>query len=421
MTRPLPPATTFTMPPPRILFLIENVSILRDRRVRQEAAALAGAGCEVTVICPRLKTEPRLPAFLDGTRIYSYPQAWQGAGLLTYALEYGWSLLATTFLVMLVWLRHGFDVMHAANPPDLFFLVAAPFRRLGKKFVYDQHDLSPELFAAKFGSRMQLLPRLLLFLERCSYRFADLVIVTNQSFHRLAMTRGGCPPEKIFVVRNAPDVLQFRCGPAHPELKQGAAFLAVYAGIMGTKTGVDRVIRAARHIVHRRGRKDVHFALVGDGDCRQSFQQLARTLEVEQYVSFPGFVGNQELLAWLSTADVCLTPDPPFAVNQLCSSTKLLEYMSCGKPTVCFDLREARYSAGLSAVYVAEDDAAQFGDAILELLRDPARRLRMGRIGLQRVREELNWEHSGIALLEVYRRLTGAALPPLASEKRKAA
>lgn len=417
----MPVSQLIIMSAVRVLFLIENISILSDRRVRQEAAALAGAGCEVTVVCPRFKTEPRLPAFLEGARVYSYPQPWQGTGLLTYALEYGWGLLATLFLVMLVGLRRGFDILHAANPPDLFFLLGATFRCLGKKFVYDQHDLSPEIFEAKFGSRIRFLHRLLLLLERCSYSSAGLVIVTNHSFHRLAMTRGGCPQEKVFIVRNAPDLRRFRCGPAHSELKQGAAFLAVYAGIMGTKTGVDRVIRAVRHIVYGRGRKEVHFALLGDGDCRQAFQQLARSLEVEGYISFPGFVGDQELLAWLSTADVCLAPDPPIPVNQLCSSTKILEYMSCGKPTVCFDLKEARYSAGPSAVYVAKDDAAQFGDAILELLDDPARRLRMSRIGLQRVREELNWERSSMTLLEAYRRLTGAELPRLASEKRKAA
>lgn len=164
----------------RVVFLIENVSIVRDRRVRQEAAALASAGCEVSVVCPRLKTEPQLPGFADGVRVYSYLQPWQGAGLLTYALEYGWSLLATSFLVLVICLRNGLDVLHAANPPDLFFLLAIPFRWLGKRFVYDQHDLSPDIFAAKFGGRARLLHRLLLFLERWSYGFADLVIVTNQ-------------------------------------------------------------------------------------------------------------------------------------------------------------------------------------------------------------------------------------------------
>ena len=407
------------MPLPRILFLIENVSILRDRRVRQEAAALSEAGCDVTVICPRLLSEPRLPAMLGGLRVYSYPQPWQGAGFFTYALEYGWCLLATSFLVLVVSWGRGLDVLHAANPPDLFFLLAGPFRLLGKKFVYDQHDLSPEIFTAKFGNRAPRLHHLLLWLERCSYRAADLVIVTNDSFRRLATTRGRCPSEKIAVVRNNPDLSCFNSGSARPELKQGAAFLAVYAGIMGTKAGVDRVIRAAYYIVHILGRKDVHFALLGDGDCRLALQQLARSLRLESYISFSGFVGDQELLAWLSSADLCLAPDPPNAANQLSTSTKLMEYMSCGQPTVCFDLKESRYSAGSAAVYVSRDDSTLFGDAILELLDDPARRRRMGQAGLDRVRQELNWSRSRRALLDAYRHLTGAPLEESAVEKEK--
>ena len=409
------------MPQPRILFLIENVSILRDRRVRQEAAALSGAGCQVSIICPRLLSEPRLPAILGGLRIYSYPQPWQGAGFFTYALEYAWSLLATFFLLLAISLRRGFDVLHTANPPDLFFLLALPFRLLGKKFVYDQHDLSSEIFTSKFGNRVPSLRRLLLWLERCSYRAADLVIVTNESFRRLATTRGRCPAEKIAVVRNNPDLSRFACGSARPELKQGAAFLAVYAGIMGTKAGVDRVIRAAYHIVHVRGRKDVHFALLGEGDCRPALQQLARSLQLEPCISWPGFVADQELLAWLSTADVCLAPDPPNAANQLSTSTKLMEYMSCGKPTVCFDLMEARTSAGSAALYVRRDDSILFGDTILELLDDPLRRRRMGQAGLDRVRQVLNWDHSRRELLEAYLRLTGTAMGETAVEQESKA
>src|SRR5207248_1807751 len=179
-------------------------------------------------------------------------------------------------------------------------------------------------------------------------------------------------------------------------------------------------IRAAHHLVQGRGRKDVRFALLGDGDCRQALQHLACTLQVERYISFPGFVGDQDLLAWLSTADLCLAPDPPIPVNQLCTSIKLMEYMSCGKPAVCFDLEEARYSAGSAAVYVREDDPAQFGDAILELLDDPARRRRMGQAGLERVRQRLNWNYSRLALLEAYRRLTGAALGEIPAKKEVA-
>lgn len=410
------------MRPPRVLFLVENISILRDRRVRQETAALAAAGCEVSVVCPRLKTEPRPPGLVSGARVYSYPQPWQGTGLLSYSLEYGWSLLATWFLVLGIWLRNGFDVLHAANPPDLLFLLAIPFRWLGKKFVYDQHDLSPDIFEAKFGGHARLLHRLLLFLERCSYGVADLVIVTNQSFYGLATTRGNCPADKIVVVRNGPDLTRFSRGREQAGLKRGATFLAVYAGIMGSKAGVDRVIRAAHHIVNKRGRKDVHFALLGDGDCRLALRELARSLQVERYVSFPGFAGDDELLAWLSTADVCLAPDPPIPVNQFCTSTKLMEYMSCGRPTVCFDLAEGRYSAGSAAIYVREDDPADFGEAILELLDDAARRRRMGQAGLQRVRQELQWENSRRQLLWAYRRLTGADLREIATgEAAKAA
>lgn len=405
----------------RILFVIENVSILRDRRVRQESAALAAAGWEVSVICPRIKGEPRPPAVLKSIRIYSYPQPWQGRGILGYTLEYAWSLTATSLLLLTIWLRHGFDVLHVANPPDFFFLIAAPLRLAGKKFIFDQHDLSPEIFISKFGSRARRLHRVLLFLERCSYRFADAVIVTNQSFRRLAMTRGRCPPEKIHVIRNNPDLKYFSCGAPHPELRQGARFLAVYAGIMGTKTGVDRAIRAAHHVVYERGRKDVHFALLGDGDCRQKLEILARSLGVEQHISFPGFLGDEELMAWLSTADVCMAPDPLIPVNQLCTSIKIMEYMSCGKPIVCFDLAEAHYSAGPAAVYIESDDPAQFGDAILDLLDDSARQQRMGEAGLQRVRQEFNWESSRRALLKIYGRLGGAPGAEIEDEHTKAA
>jgi glycosyltransferase involved in cell wall biosynthesis len=267
-----------------------------------------------------------------------------------------------------------------------------------------------------------MLHRLLLWLERRSYRAAGLVIVTNGSFWGLAVTRGHCPPEKLAVVRNNPDLSRFSRGSAHPELKRGAAFLAVYAGIMGTKAGVDRIIRAAYHIVHVRARYDVHFALLGDGECRPALQQLARSLQLEPRISWPGFVTDQELQAWLSTADVCLASDPPNAANQLSTSTKLMEYMSCGKPTVCFDLKEARYSAGSAAVYVRRDDSSLFGDAILELLDDSACRRCMGQAGLERVRQELNWDHSRRELLEAYRHLTGAPLEATAVEKvRKAA
>lgn len=387
---------------PHVVFLIENVSFLRDRRVRQEAAALRGAGFAASVVCPRIKGETSPPRSCDGIRIYSYPQPWQGCGVASYCLEYFWGMLCTSFIVLLLSVRPGFDVLHAANPPDLFFLIAMPFKLMGKKYVYDQHDLCPEMFQVRFGNGGWLVCRLLMICEWCSYRAADVVIVPNQSFLRMGMTRGGQKKAKLVVVRNGPDLSRFRAGAPQPDLKCGAEFLALYVGVMGPQDGVDRIVRAVSHIVHVCRRRDVHFALLGDGDCLPALKQLADEMAVSQYISFAGYVGDRELLAHLATADVCLAPDPPSPLNHRCTTIKVMEYMSCGKPIVSFDLLETRVSAGSAAAYVTQDSPALFGDAILELLDDPGRRRRMGQIGQDRVLQHLQWGRSREYLLSAY-------------------
>ncbi|HEU5337462.1 MAG TPA: glycosyltransferase family 4 protein [Terriglobales bacterium] len=393
------------MRPPRVLFLIENVSFLRDRRVRQEAAALRDAGIEVSVVCPRIKGEPPLPESRDGVRIYSYFQPWQGRGVASYCLEYFWALLCTFWMLLLLWVRPGFDVLHAANPPDLFFLLALPFKLLGSKYVYDQHDLCPEIFDVKFGRRAGLVRQLLILCERCSYRLADLIIVPNQSFRRVGMTRGRQQKEKFVTVRNGPDLSRFHGVPPQPGLKCGAQFLALYVGMMSEQDGVDRLVRSVSHIVHARGRRDVHFSLLGAGECLPALKRLAEELAVLPYISFRGYVGDRELLVYLSTADVGLAPDPPSPLNHLCTTIKVMEYMSCGRPIVSFDLLETRVSAGLAALYVSEDSPALFGDTILRLLDDAALCQRMGEYGRERVRRMLHWGRSRQHLLSAYARL----------------
>jgi glycosyltransferase involved in cell wall biosynthesis len=355
------------------------------------------------VICPRGSTHDTSALFevVDGMPVYRYRQPWQGKGPLTYMLEYTWALLCTFFLLIWVWSRHGFDVLHAATPPDLFFLIAAPFKLVGKKFVFDQHDLSPEMFEAKFGQR-GFTYCVLLWLERLSYRLADLVIVTNQSFYRIALERGKVDPANVYVVRNGPDLDKFRLPSPQPYLKRGAAALAVYVGVMNRQDGVDRVIRAAGHIVNVRRRKDVRFALLGTGDCVDELRQLARASGVEPYVDFAGWLGDTDLLAYLSTADICLAPDPPVKLNQLSTMIKVMEYMCCGKPIVSYDLVETRYSAGGAALYV-KDDCASFGDAVLELVDNCDLRKKLGETGLERVRSELHWGRSKDILLACYK------------------
>jgi glycosyltransferase involved in cell wall biosynthesis len=397
----------------QVVLVIENHSFPRDTRVRQEALALASAGLGVSVICPRDTTQDGCSAFfevVDGIPVYRYWQPWQGESPLTYMLEYTGALLCTFFLLIWVWMRHGFDVLHAATPPDLFFLIAAPFKLLGKKFVFDQHDLSPEMFEAKFGQRT-FAYRVLLWLERLSYRLADLVIVTNQSFYRIALERGKVDPANLCVVRNGPDLDKFRPVSPRPGLKRGAAALAVYVGVMNRQDGVDHVIRAAEYIVNVRGRKDVRFALVGSGPCVDELRRLTRSLGVEPHVDFAGWLGDEDLLAYLSTADICLVPDPPVRLNQLSTMVKVMEYMCCGKPIVSHDLVETRFSAGTAALYV-KDDSVSFGNAVLELADNCELRNRLGEAGLERVRTELHWGRSKDILLKAYERLYPACVFP---------
>ena len=395
---------------PRIVFLVENMSFPRDRRVRQEAAALARFGCDVSVVCPVGKAQDsRLFEVIDNIRVYRYWQPWQGRSVPGYLLEYAWAMMWSFTLVLWIWIKDGFDVLHAANPPDLFCLIAAPFLLLKKRFVFDQHDLCPELLEAKIG-KTAILGKISFFFERLSYKLADLVIVTNQSAYSVALLRGA-RPTKVCVVRNGPDLDTFVSAPTDCALKGGAHYLALYLGTLAEQDGVDRVVKAVRHIVHVRGRKDVRFAILGDGDCLIDLQRLARSFEVEPYIDFPGWVGDAQLLTYISTADVCLAPDPPEPINQLSTFIKIMEYMCYGKITVSFDLLESRRTAGPTGIYVERDDPALFGDAILKVVDDPALREELGKIAMERVRTELHWGLSRTVLLGAYERAVWRGLP----------
>jgi glycosyltransferase involved in cell wall biosynthesis len=386
----------------RVIFLVENMSFPQDRRVRQEAEALAARGWKVSVICPRSGTHGNSGfEVLDNIKVYRYRQPFQGGGILGYVLEYGWAMLASFILVLSIWAKEGFDVLHAANPPDLFFLVSAPFLLFGKKFVYDQHDLCPELLTFKF-QRATVLRSIVFFLERCSYRLANLVIVTNQSAYETARKRGGVQPERLCIVRNGPDLRYFNSITPCPELRDSAQYLVVYIGSIAEQDGVDTLVKAASHIIHTRRRTDVKFALLGDGDKLRELRDMVTVLGIGRYVSFTGWVGDSKLLKYISTADVCAAPDAPVPINQLSTFIKIMEYMSCGKVTVSFDLLESRRTAGTAAVFVCTHTPESFGEAILEILDDPIRRERLGQLALGRVRTCLHWGLSSEVLARAY-------------------
>jgi glycosyltransferase involved in cell wall biosynthesis len=391
----------------RVLMLIENAPFPFDRRMRHFAEALRGAGYGVSVICPRGKEfDQGGYQEIDGIRVYRYAPLFQASGKLGYFFEYGWALFCLGVLSLLVWVRDGFDVIHCANPPDLLFLIASPFRLFGKKVVYDQHDLCPELYESKFQRRGKVY-RTLLFLERQSYRTADLVISTNQSYRDIARERGAVGDERSAIIRNGVDIRRFHRRMPRPELKRQFSYMAVYLGVMGRQDGVDRVVQAAHHVVHTFGRRDVLFAMIGKGECWHELQRLSRELEVADYIAFLGHVSDDLLIDCLSTADLCLAPDPPDRMNQLSTMTKIMEYMACQRPIVSFDLLETRRSAGDAAIYIDHEDTKIFAKAMIGLLDDRAERDRMGEIGLQRTIELVGLDRSRKALLEAYSRLLG--------------
>lgn len=404
----------------RVLMLIENLSYPWDRRMRNLSRALHEAGFGVSVICPKGENCDRAGfEVIDGIRVYRYPKLCEASGALGYLVEYGWALLCTAILMPVLALREGFDCIHSANPPDLFFLLAWPWKLLGKKFIYDQHDLSPELYESKFGRR-DFMYKVLLWLERMSYRTADLVIATNASYREIALDRGHVKSENAVIVRNGVDLREFHQRTPRPALKGGFTFLAFYVGVMGKQDGVDRIILAADHLVHRLHRSEVLFVLAGKGESWQGLQELSRELHVDHVVRFPGRISDDELLDYLATADVCLAPDPPDRMNQLSTMTKIMEYMGCGKPIVSFDLLESRRSAAYAAVYVEGDNPVAFAEEINRLLDDPARRRRMGQIGVDRTMHVVGLNVQRKALVDAYCRLTGRVVAEEVAEEMEA-
>ncbi len=381
----------------RVLMLVENLPSPFDRRVWQEACALRDAGYGVSIICPTGKGYEKKFEAIDGIDIWRYELPVEGAGALGYLVEYSVALFWTFVLS----LRIRFDVIHACNPPDLFFLVGGFWKLFGKKFLFDHHDANPELYVAKFGRR-DFLYRVMLWLEKLTFRCADVSIATNRSYRRIALERGGMDPARVFVVRSGPSLERMKIVPAQPELKRGRNYLVGYVGVMGRQEGLDYLLHAVRHLVFDLRRKDIHFGLVGGGTSLEEMKALARELGVADYVTFTGRVPDAEMLAMLNTADVCVNPDIASEMNDISTMNKVMEYMALGKPMVQFDLAEGRYSAQGASLYARRNDAVDLAAKIVELLDDPQRRRAMGALGRKRIVEELEWRHEVPKLLAAY-------------------
>jgi len=407
--------------PISVCVIVENLPVPFDRRVWQEARTLLEAGYRVSVICPKGRGFEQSHETREGIEIYRH-RVWEASGPLGYLLEYAWALAAEFYLALKVYARTRFRILHACNPPDTIFLIGLFFKLLGVRFIFDHHDLNPELFEAKFSKR-GFFYRLVCLAERLTFRTADVSIATNESYREVALTRGGMPPERAFVVRSCPELKNIHRGPARPELKEGKSYLVVYVGVMGPQDGLDLLLEAIEHIVKRsdklRGsgqalqsevsdlsspRDDTLFVLIGAGTELPRLQALAAAKGLESVVRFTGRIPDDELAAYLSTADVCVAPDPRNPMNDKSTMNKIMEYMAYGRPVVLFDLTEGRRSAGDAALYARPNDPQDFAEQILKLLDSESLRRQLGEIGHKRIQESLNWEMEKKALLAAYER-----------------
>jgi glycosyltransferase involved in cell wall biosynthesis len=397
-----------------VLILVQNLPVPFDRRVWQEALALKDAGYDVHVVCPRTKEYPNRREVIDGIRIYRYTPGPEARRAVAYLGEYSVALLAQLRLSLGIRMRHRIGVVHICNPPDLLFLVALPLVMLGARLIYDHHDATPELMAAKGMPEGSPLIRITRLFEWLTYQCAHVSIETNESFRDIALQRGRMSPDNVFIVRSAPNIDRFKDAEPDQVWRRGRQHLVGYIGIMGSQDGLDYLIDAADLIIHEWKREDIQFVLVGAGPELPRLRERVQDQGMADYVEFTGLVtSGQQLGSIISTADVCVSPDEANRMNDISTMNKIMEYMALGKPIVQFDLREGRVSAGEASLYATRNDAAALAAGIIQIIDDPELGASMGKIGQERFRTALSWEFQVPHLLAAYKRALRASMTPV--------
>ena len=390
---------------PGVLMLLGNNVYPQDGRVRNEAKSLAAAGYRVTVISPK---KSGIPVYekLDNVRVYRFPAPAEANGFWGYIWEYGYTMIAMSFISLFVILRHGFDIIHTNNPPDTFVLIVIFYKLLGIQFVFDHHDLAPEMYYARFGGiGNPIVYRTLVCFEKLSLRLADHVIATNHSYKLMEMNRGRIPGNRITIVRNGPDLNSMCRVDVKPDMLPNNKTILCYVGDIGFHDGVDHLLKALHHLVYKLRRTDHFCLLVGAGDAWPKLKVLARDLQLNDYVLFTGWVEHSEVALYLSAADICLAPEPSNDYNDRCTVIKITEYMALGRPIVAFDLPEHRVTAQDAAVYARPNDELDFAKQISFLIDNPGQRQKMGLLGSKRIKDGLTWPYQQKRLLEAYQKL----------------
>ena len=385
---------------PAVCIIVENLPVPIDRRVWQEARTLRDAGYRVSIICPKGSGFLKSRETLEGIEIYRH-SLWEASGPLGYLVEYSWALAAQFLLALRIYARTRFRVIQACNPPDTIFLIALFFRPFGVRFIFDHHDLNPELYEAKF-QRRDLGYKLVCWAERLTYRTAQASIATNESYREVAMTRGGMPRESTFVVRSCPDLSKVRIRLPQPELKEGRRNLVVYLGVMGHQDGLDLLLQSIAFLTRLRDCADTLFVLIGSGPELPQLRVLATQKGLDGVVKFTGRLPDDDVAAYFSNATFGVAPDRATAMNDKSTMNKILEYMAFGLPVVLYDLTEGRRSAGDAALYARRDDPEDFAQKLRMLLDSETLRAELGARGRKRIEKKLNWDNEKQALLEAY-------------------
>lgn len=401
----------------RVLIIVQNLPVPFDRRVWLEATSLTEAGYSVSVVCPKAKGYNTSFETLEGVDIYRYDLPIDAQGALGFVMEFAWCFIRSFMKsVRIAVSGRGFDIIHACNPPETFWLLGWFWRIFGKRFLFDHHDLSPEMYAAKFEREDGLMYRGLLFLERMTFKTADVVITTNESHKKIAQDRGGMAADDVYVVRSGPDVSRFKVYDPDPSWKNGKPFAIVYLGEMCKQDGVDHLVRAVKILRDDLGRNDVHAVFVGGGPEQPLLKEYADEQGVGDICTFTGRVSDEDLCRILSSADVAVDPDPKSDWSDKSTMNKIMEYMFFGLPIVSYDLTEHRVSAQDAAIYAESNSEAALADEVAKLLDDPETRKRMSEYGSTRVRESLVWQHSVPPLLSAYDAIFGRFKTPRGSE-----
>jgi glycosyltransferase involved in cell wall biosynthesis len=394
------------------VIVVENLPVPFDRRVWQEAQALHADGWRVSVICPRTSRHPLAYEEINGIAVYRHSLPFEARGRLGFVFEYMAALFHEFRLLIRVHRERGFDVIQICNPPDLLFLAAAPWKLLGKKVVFDHHDICPELFAAKFGKTI-VLRRLMLMLEWATFKVADIVVSTNESFREIAMRRGRKKPSDVVTVYSIPAKAMMRRTQPRPDVRAKASCILGYLGIIGDQDGVDHLVRMLSHLVHEHRCPDVHAVVVGDGPALASVRELASSLEMDRHLTFTGYLSGDELLTYLSSFDIGIVPDPPTEYNDKISMNKIFEYSALGIPSVAYPLAETKRLLGEAAIYSKDDTIPGLADACIQLIRDPDERARRGRHAGELAERKFNWATEASKYAAAYRRFASNVPEPV--------